>query len=152
MPVPLPGKSHGQGSLVGYSLWVLRLPHNWGTSLALSQPYQIYAKGRAPPAGDGKKSQSRFGTHRIEMMILFWGSQHRGNPMWVTEATPARAPTPSCQAPKERILTNSGQTSSWSKNLLSQNAPLWKSSLANILNSVHSPMYSLIHNKEKLSE
>ena len=28
----LPGKSHGQGSLVGYSPWGKRAGHNWGTN------------------------------------------------------------------------------------------------------------------------
>ena len=34
--VLLPGKSHGQRSLVGYSPWGCRVRHNWGTSLSLS--------------------------------------------------------------------------------------------------------------------
>ena len=34
--VLLPGKSHGQRSLVGYSPWGCRVRHDWGTSLSLS--------------------------------------------------------------------------------------------------------------------
>ena len=33
---PLPGKSHGQRSLVGYSPWGHRIRHDWATSLSLS--------------------------------------------------------------------------------------------------------------------
>ena len=32
IPVFLPGESHGQRSLVSYSLWVHRVRHNWGTN------------------------------------------------------------------------------------------------------------------------
>ena len=35
-PVLLPGKSHGQRSLIGYSLWSRRVGHDWATSLSLS--------------------------------------------------------------------------------------------------------------------
>ena len=31
-PVFLPGKSHGQRSLAGYSPWDLRVGHNWATN------------------------------------------------------------------------------------------------------------------------
>ena len=33
-PVFLPGKSHGQRSLVGYSPWGCRVRHDWATSLS----------------------------------------------------------------------------------------------------------------------
>ena len=35
-PVLLPGKSHGQRTLVGYSPWGRRVGHDWATSLSLS--------------------------------------------------------------------------------------------------------------------
>ena len=38
-PVLLPGKSHGQRSLLDYSLWSRRVRHDWATSLSLSLSY-----------------------------------------------------------------------------------------------------------------
>ena len=41
-PVFLPGKSHGQRSLVGYSPWGHRIRHNWMTSTFTFQHYHIH--------------------------------------------------------------------------------------------------------------
>ena len=38
-PVLLPGRSHGQRSLVGYSPWGCRVGHNWMTSLLFTLAY-----------------------------------------------------------------------------------------------------------------
>ena len=103
------------GSLVGYNLWVHRVGHTEGLPLHFLNLIKSTQRTELPLLVI---------TGQV-WMVLFWGSQHGGNPMWVTEATAARVPTPSCQAPKERIPTNSGQSSFWSNNLLSQNAPLW---------------------------
>ena len=42
-PVLLPGKSHGQRSLVGYSPWGRRVGHDWATSLSLSSRCHLHS-------------------------------------------------------------------------------------------------------------
>ena len=46
--VLLPGKSHGQRSLVGYSLWDRRVGHDWATSLSLSLSSLLSPSGEIP--------------------------------------------------------------------------------------------------------
>ena len=44
IPVSLPGKSHGQRSLVGCSPWVRRVGHNWATNTYLHLMSSFYGK------------------------------------------------------------------------------------------------------------
>ena len=57
-PIFLPGKSHGQRSLVGYSLWGHRVKHNWVTNTSTFWFFQLVGlrfeirsgQGAVPPA------------------------------------------------------------------------------------------------------
>ena len=74
IPVLLPGKLHGQRSLVGCSPWgALRVGNNWATSLSLFtfmhwrrkwQPTPVFLPGRIPGTGepDGLPSMA---SHRV---------------------------------------------------------------------------------------
>ena len=68
-PVFLPGESHGQRSLVGYSLWGCKVRHNW-SNLAWSeseshsvvpdslQPHELYSLWNSPGQNTGVGSLS----------------------------------------------------------------------------------------------
>ena len=52
-PIFLPGKSHGQRSLVGYSLWGHRVKHNWVTNTSTFWFFQLVGLGFEIRSGQG---------------------------------------------------------------------------------------------------
>ena len=136
------------GSLVGYNLWVHRVGHTEGLPLHFLNLIKSTQRTELPllvitgqvwdPQNKNDGSLLRLPTRRESYV------SHRSH---------------SCQSTHSILPSSKGENSHQlravlllEQQLVESKCSSMKSSLANILNSVHSPVYSLIHNKEKLSE
>ena len=92
-PALLPGKSHGQRSLIGYSPWGRRVGHDWATSLSLSK------------CSSQVRKIGHLTTTRVEVRWCGQGSPASEGRAGVQTQVPFSPPLLSPQLPKVRIGT-----------------------------------------------